>query len=85
MNISHIKSPAARRFSGRPPEEREKLIATLHKGIQREVMYKHFVEGKTFRVIAGEMHYVERTVYRNYKCALATIEHAVSEDNAADA
>jgi hypothetical protein len=83
--MSHVKSPAARRFLERPPEEREKLIETLLKGKERKTMYKLFVEDKPVRIVAVETYYTERNVYRTYKRALETIERAIDEgdgDNA---
>ncbi len=45
-------------------------ISAIQDPTAREIVYKHIIEGKTFRQIAGEMYYSRSSVRRKFRAAM---------------
>jgi DNA-directed RNA polymerase specialized sigma subunit len=74
MNVSWLKSAAARWLADMEPEQCEKLIATIKNNTLREVLDRRFVQGDNLRTIAKKMHYCERHLVRLYKQAMQSLQ-----------
>lgn len=59
---------------------RNKIIATIHSlknSVQEKILYKHFIEDKSYNVIADEIHYSKAHIMREKKKALIAVDSLI--------